>query len=75
MGCAPNETLEMKEAEPELKTQMINLPPQRSEPLLVLLGLVIVVELLTVLVVGNWIYDSRNSGSQLADRYKKFGSW
>jgi hypothetical protein len=36
---------------------MIDLPPQRPKPLVALLGLVVVVELLTVLVVGNWIYD------------------
>jgi hypothetical protein len=55
----------MRDWQVELQTQMIDLPPQRTRPLLALLGLVVVVELLTVLVVGNWIYDFDNSGSRL----------
>jgi hypothetical protein len=49
----------------ELQTQTMNLPPQRPRSLLALLGLVVVVELLTVLVVENWVYDFGNSGAQL----------
>jgi hypothetical protein len=49
----------------ELPTQMMNLPPQRPRSLLLLLGLVVVFELLTVLVVENWIYDFGNPGSRL----------
>jgi hypothetical protein len=53
------------EPDMELQTQTMNLPPQRPRSLLALLGLVVVVELLTVLVVENWVYDFCNSGAQL----------
>jgi hypothetical protein len=52
-------------AEIELPTQVMNLPLQRPRYRLALLSLVVVIELLTVLVVENWIYDFGNPSSQV----------